>query len=131
MITKIYLMIALAISLITISVSPLAHAACGTNVSAKEAIQCGAGEASNNKEDPAKANQRANTTITNLLNLLSAIIGVVAVIVLIIGGFRYIVSGGDENGAKSARNTIVYALVGLVIVALAQIIVKFVLNNVG
>jgi hypothetical protein len=50
---------------------------------------------------------------------------------LIYGGFKYITSGGDESGAKSARNTIIYAVVGLVIVALAQFIVKFVINNVG
>jgi hypothetical protein len=50
---------------------------------------------------------------------------------LIYGGFKYITSGGDEQSTKSARDTIIYALVGLVIVAFAQIIVKFVLHNVG
>lgn len=67
--------------------------------------------------------------IRTIINVLSIIIGAVAVIMIIIGGFRYITSGGSAEGTKAARQTIVYAIVGLVIVALAQIIVHFVLNN--
>jgi hypothetical protein len=67
--------------------------------------------------------------IRTIINVLSVIIGAIAVIMIIIGGFRYITSGGSAEGTKAARQTIVYAIVGLVIVALAQIIVHFVLNN--
>lgn len=67
--------------------------------------------------------------IRTIINVLSIIIGAIAVIMIIIGGFRYITSGGSAEGTKAARQTIVYAIVGLVIVALAQIIVHFVLNN--
>jgi len=67
--------------------------------------------------------------IRSIINVLSIIIGAIAVIMIIIGGFRYITSGGSAEGTKAARQTIVYAIVGLVIVALAQIIVHFVLNN--
>jgi hypothetical protein len=48
---------------------------------------------------------------------------------IIYGGFRYITSGGDSNGVTAAKNTILYAIIGLIIVALAQIIVNFVLNK--
>jgi hypothetical protein len=48
---------------------------------------------------------------------------------LIIGGFRYITSGGNSEGIGKAKNTIIYAIIGLIIVALAQIIVQFVLNK--
>jgi hypothetical protein len=48
---------------------------------------------------------------------------------IIIGGFRYITSGGKQESVTSAKNTILYAIIGLVIVALAQIIVRFVLSN--
>lgn len=65
--------------------------------------------------------------ITAVVNILSVIVGIVAVIMIVIGGFKYITSSGDANKTASARNTIIYALVGLIIVALAQVIVRFVL----
>jgi hypothetical protein len=49
---------------------------------------------------------------------------------IIWGGLRYITSGGDSAKITSAKNTIIYALIGLVVVALAQFIVKFVLAKV-
>lgn len=69
-------------------------------------------------------------TVQNIINLLSAIVAVAAVIMIIIGGFKFVTSGGDANSTKSARNTIIYAVVGLVIVAIAQMIVWFVLTEV-
>ena len=46
-----------------------------------------------------------------------------------VGGVRYVVSSGNQEQTKSAKNTIVYAVVGLVIIAAAQVIVQFVLNK--
>jgi hypothetical protein len=71
-----------------------------------------------------------NKIITTVINIFSIIVGVVAVIMIIFGGFRYITSGGDSNNVSAAKNTIIYALIGLVVVALAQFIVKFVLDQV-
>lgn len=70
-----------------------------------------------------------NDVLTKIINIFSVIVGVVAVIMIIVGGFKYITSGGKEEGVKGAKNTILYALIGLIVVALAQIIVKFVLNK--
>lgn len=67
--------------------------------------------------------------ITRIINVISVIVGVVAVIMIIYGGFRYITSGGNDSAVAAAKNTILYALIGLIIVALAQVIVKFVLQN--
>lgn len=67
--------------------------------------------------------------ITRIVNIFSVIVGVIAVIMIIIGGFRYITSGGDSSNVTSAKNTIMYAIIGLIIVALAQIIVRFVLDQ--
>jgi hypothetical protein len=72
-----------------------------------------------------------NRFITDIVNVFSVIVGVVAVIMIIVGGFRYITSGGDSNNISSAKNTIIYAIIGLIIVALAQFIVQFVLNKVA
>ena len=48
---------------------------------------------------------------------------------IIYGGFRYITSGGDSGKVTGAKNTIIYAVIGLVIVVLAQVIVKFILDK--
>lgn len=71
-----------------------------------------------------------NSVITVVLNLLSAIIGVVAVIMIMLSGFKYVTSGGDASKTANAKNTLMYAIVGLVVVALSQAIVKFVLAKV-
>jgi hypothetical protein len=67
--------------------------------------------------------------IKTVINILSIIVGVVAVIMIIIGGFRYITSGGKQESVTAAKNTILYAVIGLVIVALAQVVVRFVLTK--
>lgn len=75
------------------------------------------------------ANTRINNIVHTVVNLLSAIVGIVAVIMIIIGGFRYITSGGNDTSVTAAKNTILYAIIGLVVVALAQIIVRFTLSK--
>ena len=75
------------------------------------------------------ANDTVNSLLADVINIFSLIVGVVSVIMIIIGGLRYITSGGDSNNVSAAKNTILYAIVGLVIVALAQLIVRFVLSR--
>lgn len=70
-----------------------------------------------------------NKTLAKIINIISIIVGVVAVIMIIYGGFRYITSGGTSEKVTTAKNTILYGLIGLIIVALAQVIVKFVLKQ--
>jgi hypothetical protein len=70
-----------------------------------------------------------NKMVKTVISLLSFVIGVVAVIMIIIGGFKYITSAGDAGKVTSAKNTILYAVIGLVVVALAQVIVRFVLQK--
>lgn len=76
-------------------------------------------------------NNGLNKVIEQAINIFSVIIGVIAVIMIMVGGLKYITSGGDAAGVSSAKNTILYAVVGLVVVAMAQIIVKFVLAKVN
>ena len=68
-------------------------------------------------------------TVSTLINLFSLAVGAVSVIMIIFGGFKYMTSGGSDDKTKDAKNTILYALVGLVIVVLAQTIVKFVFSR--
>jgi len=82
--------------------------------------------------DPAAAKGPSVQGIIELtINILSIVVGVIAVIMIIIGGLRYITSGGDSNNITGAKNTILYAIIGLVVVALAQGIVRFVLSRVN
>lgn len=74
-------------------------------------------------------NGKTKNLTSEIINILSVVVGFIAVVMLIIGGFRYITSAGDSNRVSGAKNTILYALIGLVIVASAQIIVQFVLNK--
>lgn len=74
-------------------------------------------------------NDRVNKTIRLVINVFSLIVGVISVIMIIIGGLKYITSGGESGNITGAKNTILYAIIGLVVVALAQVIVKFVLSK--
>lgn len=65
-------------------------------------------------------------TITNVLLF---IIGAISVIMLIVGGIRYVVSGGDSSAVTSAKNTILYAVVGIVVAILAYALVNFVISS--
>lgn len=78
-------------------------------------------------EDPEEV---VNRIITSVINIFSLVVGVVSVIMIIVGGLKYITSGGDSGNVSGAKNTILYAIVGLVVVALAQVIVRFVLAKV-
>lgn len=68
-----------------------------------------------------------NNLLIKIVNIFSAVVGVIAVIMIIVGGLRYITSGGDSNKVGGAKTSIIYALIGLVVVALSQLIVHFVL----
>lgn len=96
---------------------------CGSNLQLPKASpdqSCGGvGNASNSLEG----------LIKHIVNILSAVIGVVAVIMIMVGGFRYVTSGGSDSSVTSAKNTILYAIIGLVIVALSQLLVHFTIKN--
>lgn len=62
-------------------------------------------------------------------NILLFLIGAVSVIMLIIGGIRYVVSGGDSNAVSAAKNTILYAIIGIVVAFLAYAAVNFVVTQ--
>lgn len=65
--------------------------------------------------------------IKKVVNLLLWAIGIISVIMIIIGGIRYAISNGDSNQVTAAKNTIMYAVIGLVIAIFAYAIVNFVL----
>lgn len=68
---------------------------------------------------------------TTIVNILLFIIGALCVIMLIYGGIRYTTSGGNSTSVTAAKNTIMYAIIGLVIAFLAFAIVNWVLGSLG
>lgn len=66
--------------------------------------------------------------ITDLVNVLLFALGAVAVIMIIFGGFRMVTSNGNADQIKSGKNTIMYAVIGLIVAILAYAIVNFVVN---
>ena len=68
---------------------------------------------------------------TKITNTVLFAVGIISVIMLIVGGLRYIISGGDSKKVTDAKNTIMYAIIGLIIAILAFAIVNFVISAVG
>lgn len=107
------------------AISPPAFAAgCGGNGAKGQVLQ-GVGQTNNTD----CSGQGVNKTIKTVVNLLSYFAGVLAVIMIIVAGFRYITSGGSSDGVSAAKSTLIYAVIGLAVAALAQIIVQFVLGQ--
>lgn len=118
---KLALAFALVLSVVVFAVLPVGaqskQAVC-EGVGAVTGSGCGGGTGS------------VNNVIKQVVRILSSIVGIVSVIMIILGGFKYVTSGGDSSNVSSAKNTILYAIVGLIVVALAQVIVRYVLDRV-
>lgn len=102
--------------------------------SASAAGSCAGGLTAANGVDCAKGNDVPDTLFgsgsifTNIVNVLLFVIGAISVIMLIIGGIRYTISAGDSGNVTAAKNTIMYALIGLAVAFLAFAIVNWVLT---
>ena len=94
---------------------------CGSNLDISDSCSTDVGGGS----------EKLQSVITTIINIFSIIVGIVAVIMIIFSGWKYMTSNGEPGNITSARNALTYAIVGLVIVALAQFIVKFVLQKVN
>ena len=94
-----------------------------TNIGISEGIDC-------SKSADQNTDLTGSTGVfTIITNVLLFIIGAISVIMLIIGGIRYTVSGGDSSAVTSAKNTILYAIVGIVVALLAYAVVNFVVGR--
>ena len=68
-------------------------------------------------------------TLANVLRLVAVIVGLLSVLFVTIGGLGYVTSAGDPQGMQKAKNTILYAIVGLVVALSVQMLVSFVLGR--
>lgn len=67
--------------------------------------------------------------LTRAIGVLALITGIASVIMVIVGGFKYVTSTGDPAKVNSAKDTILYAIIGAVVALLSQAIVSFVLTK--
>lgn len=67
--------------------------------------------------------------ITTISNTILLLVGVIAVLFLIIGGFQYIASAGNPEQIGKAKQTIMYAIIGIIVALLAYVVVKFILGQ--
>jgi hypothetical protein len=75
---------------------------------------------------PTGVPDKLDVSFKAIANLLIFLVGAVAVIMLIIGGLRYVISQGDSAQVKAAKDTLLYAVIGIVVAILAYAIVNFV-----
>lgn len=68
-----------------------------------------------------------NGVLTKAASLVATLVGIASVIMIIIGGIQYVISAGDPTNVQNAKNTILYAIIGLVVALLARTIILFVL----
>ncbi len=122
----------LAIPLAALSVGgvmnmPVSAVECDSN-SAKTAGLNGSAECSKSSSQPNEL-FGDNGMFRIITNVLLFIIGAVSVIMLVIGGIRYTIFQGDQSAVTSAKNTILYAIIGIIVAILAYAIVNFVIGS--
>ncbi len=108
--------------------APLAGAA--TCQSGDMSINCGANAAQGDGQPSSLfGDGRDEGLFKQIVNIMLFLIGAVAVIMLIIGGVRYVISGGKQEDVTAAKNTIMYAIIGIIVALLAFAIVNFVVGR--
>ncbi len=118
-----------AAAFLTVLSGTAAHAetsdACSdTNISVKSGAKCAKGKGTKTNLVGGE-----NSVIRTVSNVLLFILGAVAVIMIIIGGIRYVISNGDSSQITSAKNTILYSVIGLIVALLAYAIVNFITDS--
>jgi hypothetical protein len=89
----------------------------------------GAGAAQGDSSSGCGGTGTIDSLLKTIVNIVSLVVGVLAVIMVIVSGARFMTSNGDPNKIASARTALIYALIGIAVAALAQIIIRFVVNR--
>lgn len=123
-------MFAITIGILSLSATTFNSVSAADPIDPGKSIQGGIDASGGNKvcKDDGKVVDCLQQSIRTVVNVLLYVIGAVAVIMIVIGGIRYTTSNGDSSQVTSAKNTILYAVVGLVVAMLAYAIVNFVVG---
>ena len=123
-ITKGLLLVPALLLGLSVVVPEAANAACPTDLTISAGVECAAGT-----DQEGTSLFDAGGIFQQITNILLFLVGAISVIMLIIGGVRYVISGGDQNQVTGAKNTIMYAIVGIVVAFLAYAAVNFVVTR--
>lgn len=114
-------------SLLSLAIVTAAVVVPTTSFAVDLSVQGGVNAARGNDQP---ANLFGNAGIfSTITNTLLFILGAISVIMIIIGGLRYVISGGDSAAVSAAKNTILYAIVGVIVAILAYAIINFVIGS--
>jgi hypothetical protein len=100
----------------------LFNAACQNGQASQESAVCN----SNTGKDPLTGSDGALAKITNIIAFIA---GALAVIMVIYGSLKYVTSGGDSGNVKSAKDTVFFALIGIVVIVASRTLILFVLGK--
>ena len=90
---------------------------------------CGSGDNGGTQVCQARNRDNVNTLAQNVIGVLFFAVGTIAVIMIIVGGLKYVTANGDSSKITSAKNTILYSVVGLIVALSAYAIVRYVINQ--
>lgn len=115
-----------------LNVVPLYATDCVTNPTGSGCpCASSSGSAACSEMNPDSGKSNTMNTVKNLINTTLMIIGALSVAMIIFSGIRYVTAHGDKAQIQSAKNTLVYSVVGLVVALLSYAIIGFVLNTIS
>ncbi len=126
LVTTAFLALSLVVGLGVVSLQPVLAAGGAGDLTLKKGVEAGKTD-----ETDRELFEGEGSIFKTVINVLLFLIGAISVIMIIYGGIRYVTSGGDQGAVTSAKNTILYAVVGLVVAILAYAIVNFVVGAFG
>ena len=124
--TKIMITLGLASFVVVGVTMPVAAVDCGANPSA---AACEVKKGLDSTTSNPSSQKNLDGGLKQIVNVLLFVIGAIAVIMIVVGGLRYVISGGDSSQVKAAKDKILYAVIGLVVALLAYAIVNFVITK--
>lgn len=127
---KIFMTLGLSLLLVIPLTGVAATAYAGTVSGDAKSQVCGAIDGSTNTAC-GQGGAELSKVFKAVLNVISVLAGAASVFMVVIAGFKYITSSGESQAVSGAKKTLIYAIIGLIVVALAQVIVHFVLRDVS
>jgi hypothetical protein len=110
-------------------VSTSTAAACAAGVSVSTCDACDGLNQVSSAQNCDTGGKGVTSLLGVVVNILSLIVGAVSVVMIIIAGLKYVTSSGDSNNVGSAKSTLIYALVGLAVAVLAQLMARYVFSQ--
>ena len=126
---RVVLFVALVMTLAVASLSLLPAPATYADAKSDACEGLTGGATQNGACVPPAGSASVNSILHTVIDIFGRIIGIAAVLMVMYSGFQYVTAGGDSGKVSSAKNTLIYAIVGLIVAAFAEVIVQFVVKR--